>query len=211
MESVAAMVREKVLASRDRFWRPEDFSDGSPGAVTHALGRLARSGELLRIHRGLYWHGTPTPLGMAPPPANRLAHELAPFSGCGPAGLSAALTLGLTTQIPRRESIAVPARAPTDTATLHFISRAAATGRVSLRPTEVALLEVLRDWNALVESPAEEAIRRIAGLVESGDIRAGQVATASSTEPSGVRERLRVLLRNIGKPELAATVLPARS
>jgi len=211
VSNVAAAVRAKVLASRDRFWRPEDFSDGSPGAVTHALGRLARNGELYRIHRGLYWRGVPTPLGMAPPPASRLASELAPFKGCGPASLSAALMLGLTTQLPRRESVAVPARAPADRAALHFVSRASATGRAPLRPAEVALLEVLRDWDTVVESPMEEATRRIAGLVESGDIRAGHVATASPTEPPKVRERLRTLLGNIGRPDLAATVPPARS
>src|SRR5262249_51563220 len=209
---IAATVREKVLASRDRFWRPEDFSGYSPGAVTRALGRLVRNGELRRIHRGLYWRGTPTPLGMAPPTASQLAKALAPSRGSGPAGLSAALLLGLSTQVPRRESIAVLARAPTSTQTLRFVSRAAATGRrdASLRPAEVALLEVLRDWDALVESPADEATRRIAGLVGSGEIRPHRVARASSTEPALVRDRLRGLLADIGRPELAATVPPAR-
>jgi len=211
-ESVAARVRERVLASRNRFWRPGEFSDCSPGAVTRALGRLARSGELRRVHRGLYWRGTPTPLGMAPPPASYLARTLAPSKGSGPAGLSAALLLGLSTQVPRREAIAVLARAPESTAALRFVSRTAATGRKSaaLKPAEVALLEVLRDWDALVESPAGEAKRRIAGLMGSGDIRPDRVAMASSTEPAPVRERLRGLLDDIGRPDLAAKVLPPR-
>jgi hypothetical protein len=211
--STAATVREKVLASRDRFWRPEDFSGYSPDAVTHALGRLERRRELHRVRRGLYWRGTPTPLGMAPPPVSHLAKALAPSRGSGPAGLSAALLLGLSTQVPRRESIAVLARAPENTEMLRFVSRAAATGRrsASLRPTEVALLEVLRDWDALVESPTDEATRRIAGLMGSGEIRPDRLASASSTEPAPVRRRLRDLLANVGRPELAATVLPARS
>jgi len=211
-DSVAARVRERVLASRNRFWRPEEFSDYSPNAVTRTLGRLARSGELRRVHRGLYWRGTPTPLGMAPPPASHLAKALAPSKGSGPAGLSAALLLGLSTQVPRREAIAVLVRAPESTETLRFVSRAAATGRKSaaLKPAEVALLEVLRDWDALVESPADEAKRRIADLMGSGDIRLDRVAKASSTEPAPVRERLRGLLGDIGKPELAAKISPAR-
>jgi Family of unknown function (DUF6088) len=209
---VAAAVREKVLASYDCFWRPGDFSDYSPDAVAAALSRLRRSGELRRVRRGLYWRGTRTPLGMAPPTASDLAGALVPLEGSGPAGRSAALLLGLSTQVPRRESIAVPARPPESTEMLRFVSRAAAAGRrdSSLRPTEVALLEVLRDWEGLVESPADEARRRIAGLMGSGEIRPDRLARASSTEPAPVRERLRGLLGDVGRPEIAATVRPAR-
>ncbi len=111
--SVAGEVRERVLASRDRFWRPDSFGDHSPDAVAQALSRLTRDGELRRVRRGLYWRGTPTRLGMAPPPPDRLAREVAGQSrGTGPAGRSAALALGLSTQVPRHETIAVPARAP---------------------------------------------------------------------------------------------------
>ncbi len=206
-------VRERVLASRDRFWRPEDFNGYSSGAVTHALGRLERSGELRRPRRGLYWRGSPTPFGMAPPPDSQLVNALAPSRGSGPAGRSAALALGLSTQVPRRETVAVPARAPTSTDRVRFVSRAASTKRktTALRPAEVALLEVLRDWETLVESPADEATTRIVSLVRSGDIRPERIATASSTEPATVRERLRGLLDRIGRPELAATIPPARS
>lgn len=95
---------------------------------------------------------------------------------------------------------------------LRFVSRAAETRRKSarLRAAEVALLEVLRDWDGLVES-RREATTRIADLVGSGDIRPGMVAKASATEPVRVRERLIGLLGDIGKPEVAATITPARS
>jgi hypothetical protein len=210
--SVAARVREKVLASRGRFWRPEDFSECSPGAVTRTLVRLERGGELCRVRRGLYWRGASTPLGMAPPPVSRLIKVLAPSLGTGPAGRSAALMLGLSTQVPRCETFAVPARAPAGTETLHFVSRAAQVRRKSARlsPAEVALLEVLRDWDGLVESPAE-APSRIAGLMDSGELRADRVVMAALTEPPAVRERLRSIFGIIGRPELAAKVSPARS
>ena len=73
--SVAPEVRKRVFHSRDRFWHPEDFH-GSPDAVAQALSRLARSGELRRVRRGLYWRGAPTRLGMAPPPSDRFANEV---------------------------------------------------------------------------------------------------------------------------------------
>src|SRR5438105_3705839 len=98
--SVAPEVRRRILPSRDRFWRPEDF-DGSPEAVAKALSRLTRAGELRRVRRGLYWRGTPTQLGMAPPSPDRFVHEVIGAPGTGPAGWSAALALGLSTQVPR--------------------------------------------------------------------------------------------------------------
>src|SRR5580700_4321999 len=122
--SIAAAVREKVASCRDCFWRPSDFN-ASPEAVSKTLSRLAEAGELRRVRRGLYWRGTPTRLGMAPPPPERLAGEVVGGSGTGPGEWSAALALGLSTQVPRRETIAVPGRAPCDPGAIHFVSRAA--------------------------------------------------------------------------------------
>src|SRR5487761_1763290 len=64
---IAPAIREKVTSSRDRFWRPDDF-DGPPEAVAKALSRLADAGDLRRVRRGLYWRGTATRAGTAPPP-----------------------------------------------------------------------------------------------------------------------------------------------
>lgn len=210
--SVAPEVRKRVFHSRDRFWHPEDFH-GSPDAVAQALSRLARSGELRRVRRGLYWRGAPTRLGMAPPPSDRFANEVIDAPGIGPAGWSAALGLGLSTQVPRRETIAVPSRAPRNTGTVRFVSRAASAKRRDerLRPAEVALLEVLRDWDTLVEVPTDDAVDRIADLAEGGSLRLDRVVRASSTEPPRVRERLRRLLDALGRSADAEAVRPARS
>ena len=210
--SVAPEVRKRVVHSRDRFWRPEDFT-GSPDAVAKALSRLAHVGELRRVRRGLYWRGAPTRLGMAPPPSDRLVHEVIDAPGTGPAGWSAGLALGLSTQVPRRETIAVPGRPPRDPGTLKFVSRAASAKRRDerLRPHEVALLEVLRDWDTFVEVPTGAAVERIAGLADSGALRLDRIVRASATEPPRVRERLRRLLDAIGRSSDAAAVRPARS
>jgi len=209
---VAAAVREKIISCRDCFWRPSDF-DGAPEAVAKALSRLAAIGELRRVRRGLYWRGTPTRLGMSPPSSARLAEEIVGGPGIGPAGLSAALELGLATQVPRYDMIAVPARVPRNPGTARLVSRAASTKRRSerLRPAEIALLEVLRDWPALVELPDSDAADRIAGLVKASTIRVDKLARASATEPPVVRERLRDLLVDAGQTDAAMAVLPARS
>lgn len=210
--SVAPEIRKRILASRDRFWRPEDFG-GSPEAVAKALSRLAHAGELRRVRRGLYWRGAPTRLGMAPPSPDRVVHEVIDAPGTGPAGWSAALALGLSTQVPRRETIAVPGRAPRTPGAVRFVSRAASVKRRDerLRPPEVALLEVLRDWNTLVEVPTGAAVERIADLVGDGSLRLDRVVRASSTEPPRVRERLRHLLGAMDRSIDAAAVRPARS
>ncbi len=210
--SLTAEVRKRILASRDRFWRPEDF-DGSPDAVAQALSRMARSGEVRRVRRGLYWRGTPTRLGMAPPPPGRLADAVVGGTGSGPAGWSAALALGLSTQVARREEIAVSGRSPRNPGSVHYVSRAASTKRRDerLRPAEVALLEVLRDWDGLVEVSVTNAVERIERLANDGTVRLDRVARASETEPPRVRERLRRLLVALGRPEMSDGVRPARS
>jgi hypothetical protein len=210
--SVAAAVREKVTSCRDCFWRTSDF-DGAPEAVAKTLSRLTAAGELRRVRRGLYWRGTPTLLGMSPPSPDRLAEEVVGGPGIGPAGLSAALELGLATQVPRYDMIAVPGRVPRNPGTARLFSRAASTKRRSerLRPAEVALLEVLRDWPGLVELPDSDAADRIADLLNANTIRVDKLASASLTEPARVRERLRALLVGVGRSDAAMTVPPARN
>jgi hypothetical protein len=210
-ESTAARIRDRVLTSSDRFWRPEDFK-GSTLAVDKTLSRLEEAGELRRVRRGLYWRGSWTPLGMAPPPARAVAEVVNDDFGVGPAGLSASHELGLTTQVPRASTMAVPGRAPRSMPGLLFVSRESQARRDErLNPVEVALLEVLRDWDRLVDAPTTEAINRIALLIKSGEIRANVVARASRTEPARVRERLRTLLSRAGKGNEAARIRPARS
>ncbi len=208
---MATEVRRRV-PSRDRFWRPEDF-DGSPDAVAQALSRLVRIGDLRLIRRALHWRGRSTRLGMAPPPPGRLACEVVGDTGTGPSGRSAALALGLSTQVPRQEAIAVPGRAPRSPGPVHDASRGASAKRRDerLRPVEVAVLEVLRDWSGLVEMPTEDAVNRIARLVDSGAIRLDRLARASKTESPRVRERLRRLLIALDRPEIVHVIRPARS
>lgn len=210
--AVAPAVREAVVNSAERFWHPEDF-DGSPQAVVKALSRLVGSGELRRIRRGVYWRGESTRLGMAPPSPQRVVQELVEPLGVGPAGWSAGLALGLSTQVPREEIVAVTGRAPQASGSVRFVSRAACTARKDqqLRPIEVALLEVFRDWDAVVEVAPDSAVESVSRFVRSELIDIERVVAASRTEPPRVRERLRWLLGSMGRPELVDRVRPPRS
>ncbi|MGQ0680406.1 MAG: hypothetical protein ACT4OM_12255 [Actinomycetota bacterium] len=123
------------------------------------------------------------------------------------------MALGLSTQVPKVEVIAVPGRAPKSPVGINFVSRASSGKRREerLRPTEVALLEVLRDWEGLVEVSLGEAFRRIEHLISKRDIRIDRVVRASATEPPRTRERLRRLLVGLGRENEVRGIPPARS
>lgn len=80
-----------------------------------------------------------------------------------------------------------------------------------LRPPEVALLEVLRDWGDVVDAPTGAVIDRIAELAEDGVLRLDRIVRASATEPPRVRERLRRVLLRMGELHHAGFIQPARS
>lgn len=196
--------RERILRSRDRFWRPDNLAT-SGSTTLHLLADLTAAGELRRIRRGLYWRGTKTPLGMSPPSTAEMIDELAPGPGVGPSGLHAANALRLSTQVTRRAEIAVPYRAPRNEGTIRFRARPARAGRrtAGLNPTEVAFLEVLSSWESVIELPPAEAATRLLELLSSNSIREEKLAQAAQTERATTRARLRELLRVHGRHDLA--------
>lgn len=199
--------RRSLLDSRNQFWKTSDI-DAPASTAQHLLAELVRQGELRHIRKGLYWRGTKTPLGMAPPPPAALAAQLTGQAGIGPAGLSAANALRLSTQIPRRAEYAVPARPPTDAETVRFVNRSARHGRADyeLSQTEVAALEVLDGWDRVIETGPQQTMDRLRELISSGGIDAARLADAGDTEPASARARLRHLLRHAGLSELAEKV-----
>lgn len=201
--STAAHERNRILRSKDRFWRPSDLAT-SGSTTLHLLADLVDAGELRRIRRGLYWRGSPSPLGMGYPSTDALVHEITPGPGVGPTGLYAANLLRLSTQVARRAEIAVPHRAPRDDPGIRFWARPARHRRraTGLTPTEVAFLEVLSTWEETIELPPDEARDRLLQLLASGTVRADRLAAAATTEPATTRARLRHLLRDLDRDDL---------
>ena len=78
---------------------------GGRAAVDQALSRLARSGALLRVGRGLYARPIVGRFGVRPPEAAKLVPALAAQRGetLVRHGAATANALGLTTQVPVRE------------------------------------------------------------------------------------------------------------
>ena len=211
-EPVARGVRRTVLSGKTRFWRSDEFP-GSRRAVEHALSRLEAEDELLHIRRGLYWRGRKTAFGMAPPSVMELARAVVEAPGIGPAGWSATNALGIGTQVPGRETIAVPARAPSGLAEIAWVSRSARWARREerLSPLEVAVLEALEGFERYVDLPSDKAVERLLDVVRSGDVRPERLARAARTEPPRTRRRLRDLLLRAGLDSDAGKIPAAHS
>ena len=209
--STAALVRSAVLAAGPgRFWGSQDFADlrAPATAVVAALQRLRASGELVSVRRGLYYRGRQRPWGMSRPSAHDVVARVAGRRGVGPAGLSAANDLGLSTQVPAADLVAVPGPVPRDFPAVHFVGRRARTARAaaSLRPREVAILEVLDAWDDVLEVSRPAAVSLLAAMLVDGSVRPAALVAASIDEPPAVRERLRAVLMQAGLSGLAAKV-----
>jgi len=102
--------------------------------------------------------------------------------GSGPAGVSAAYSLGLTTQIPAIEQVAVPGRVPSAVAGVRFVSRSIERRIAGLRPVEVALIEVLRDGPAIIEQPWASVTAVVERLIAASEIRPELVVTQLGEE-----------------------------
>ncbi|MCE4267190.1 hypothetical protein [Rhodococcus globerulus] len=148
---------------------------------------------------------------MSPPPDSAVVAELVgDMKGVGPAGLSAASALRLSTQVPRFRQIAVPGRAPVGTSTVKFLTRSARPARIKadLTDLEVAFLEVLGDLS-VSELSAQLSWNRLLEVLESESVRPDKLAVAAVTEPGVTRARLRSMLRSCGRERLSALIPPA--
>jgi hypothetical protein len=212
--SAADQVRSAVLtAGSGRFWGPRDFADLEVPftAVDRALQRLKASGELVSVRRGLYYRGRQRPWGMSRPSSEEVIAVIAGSRGVGPAGLSAANDLGLTTQVPGTDLVAVVGSVPRDFPTVHFVDRRARLARrtASLQPREVAILEVLDAWADVLEVSPATAADRLAAMLLDGSVKPARLVAGSRDEPSASRERLRAVLTKAGLPDLAGKVARA--
>jgi hypothetical protein len=213
--SLAATMRAKIRrGGSDRFWTPDDFDAlADPLQIDRVLSRLANYGELRKVRRGLYWRGRPTAFGMSRPSTADTIAAVVGTRGVGPAGLSAANGLGLTTQVPALENVAVPHRAPRPFGSVRFVDRSGRPGRAlaGLGWTEVALLEVLGDWHHVIEVDDSTARSQLGELIRSGSLRLDKLARAARDEPATVRHRLKNLLAANGYGALAASIPAPRS
>ncbi len=198
--STASTVHSRVTRSQPgTFFHVSDF-EGPRRAVESAISRLAAEDEsLLRVRRGLYWKGVRSRFGPGRPRTEDVVLEVAGTRGVGPAGWSASHALGLSTQVPAVPEFAVVGPPPTGIPGARFHSRRN-FARLDLRPNEIALLEVLRDWPVHTEVDWTDLERTVVRLRTDGRIRPDHLRKAAAAERApALRERVADLFPDLGR------------
>ena len=211
--STAEEVRRRILGSRDRLWRIEEF-EGSVDAVQSELRRLVKAKELEHLRRGIYWRGHRTPFGRAvASEAQALRKLLGSHVAIGASGWHATNLLGLSTQVSPVEVLAITGRPPSGFSRLKLIDRSRRYERREQRLSdlEITILEALEGWDRYVEESPRRAQQRFIELLGREEVRIDRLVSAAKSEPAIVRERLRRLLAEGGWGTEADHIQRARS
>ena len=180
--SISQKVTDHIAALPEQsFVRVRDI-EGSRAAVESAFSRLAAAGTITRVRKGLYWKGTLTAMGMSTPRIEEVALELG-GPGAGPSGVAAAHWLGLTSQVPATYLSSVPRRVPKPWGRIRFTQRPVERLLRSLTPSEVAVLEVLRDGPRVVEFGWVRFTEVVEQLATAGTIRVDVLDRQVCDEP----------------------------
>ena len=196
--TVSEHIRQQIAGGGERLWRHTDFRGLPSGAVAQTLSRLARSGKLRRVAKGIYFRPRQTPFGESKPNPKALQELGKSKYRLFPAGVIAANQLGLTTQQPMKREMATTASnvAPTKygrDVTIHT-RRPSAWNR--LTDTEAALLDTLRNRAKHSELSANETIQLILSFLKKDQCLEHLLAVAD-TEPPRVRALLGALAEEL--------------
>jgi hypothetical protein len=195
----AELVRKRIEAEGERFWRVSDFGTLPPSAVAKALSRLAQQDVLERIGKGLYYRPRMTALGRSRPSRAKLSSLPLKRKRMFPAGLTAANLLGFTTQNPGKPEIA------TDSGSLPRQVVGASTVIRTRRPAawqaltkeDAALLDFLRTRGASSELSPKATVSRVVALASEGD-RIDRLLRVAKSEPPRVRAMLGAIGEQLG-------------
>lgn len=179
--------------------RTADLRNGSPTAKRSAIAHAVRSGDLVRLHAGLYFKGQRTRFGMTKPRTEDIAFAVLGPSGTGPAEYSAARYLGLTTQVPTAVHVATVGRTPDSPVKGVAVHTRQNQARFELNRSEIAVLEVLRDPATFVERGWAALVDAVRSRVASGDVRVDKLRIAADREHSrATHENAGRLLADVG-------------
>lgn len=165
---------------------------GSRAGVDVALSRLAGSdASLTRVRHGLYWKSPVSRFGPAKPRPFDIAVAAADAEreGVGPAGWTALHLLGLTTQVPSIDEVAVLGPAPMRVSGTVYRSRSNPE-RAALRFYEIAALEALRLAPPPSSAESSAVVEKLRDLTKHGAIRWKKLRDAAEKEPPRVRETI---------------------
>jgi hypothetical protein len=174
---------------------------GSRNAAKSAVSRAAARGELIPLRRGLYYKGKPTRYGVAKPPPEDVALEVLGRDGVGPTGVSAARALNLTTQVPAVPELTTPGPVPEGLPGVKVHKRNNVARR-DLNYFEVAVLELLRNYEFTGETDWPGIVRAVADKARTREVRLDCLAKVGENEPGyAFRGRLMGLIGELSTSE----------
>jgi hypothetical protein len=197
---VTASVRKRIELGGERLWRFEDFAGLPFPAVAQALSRLARTGTIERLSKGIYYRSRQTQFGKSRPNPAAIQKLATRQKTIFPSGLTAANMLGFTTQNPKHGELAtsalsLPRKLIGDSAVVHTRRPEAWAG---LTDAEAALLDFLRRHGKKSDLSPEETVNRTIKLIaENG--RFERLLKIAPHEPPRVRAMLGAIGQQIGK------------
>src|SRR5215469_13635008 len=113
MATTAGVIKGKVeKGPEDRLWTYNDFASLPPAAVAKTLSRLAGSGVIHRVCKGVYYRPKTTRFGETKPDMARVFTRMLDRKDVDwkPSGLAVWNALGLTTQVPATSTFVVDRR-----------------------------------------------------------------------------------------------------
>ncbi|MBI1213760.1 MAG: hypothetical protein GC190_20055 [Alphaproteobacteria bacterium] len=208
--TAADQVRRAIESGGERVWSVQDFPDLPFPAVAQTLSRLARSGGIQRVSKGLYYRPRETAFGQSRPSPTLLRNAGKKTHPVFPSGLTAANRLGLSTQVPAREELAttrgsLPISMVGRKARVHTRRPAA---WATLTEEDAAILDVIRSRARSSELSPKETIGKLLSLLKK-DGRFERIASVAMHEPPRVRAMLGALGEEL-KME-TATLEPLKS
>jgi hypothetical protein len=166
---------------------------GSRASIDQALSRLVRGGALIRVSRGIYVIPVRSRFGTRPPSPPEVVQALARQRGetVASSPAEAANKLGLTTQVPVRETYLTSGRSRTLQLGRQVVSLAHAPRWQLLFPNEPAG-EAVRALVWLGRREAPNRISRLASNLSAGEIE--RLASARQLMPTWVATTVSSLL-----------------
>ncbi len=197
----AAVVRRRIKRGGERLWQLDDFRDLPFAAVAQALIRLARTGYIERLSKGVYYRARQTAFGKSRPNPAAIQKLAALRKRLFPSGTVAAALLGFTTQTGARNEIATSAssvpRKLVGQETIIHTRRPEAWSKLS--EADGALLDFLRRGGRASELTPVDTIQRTLALLAE-DCSYQRLAAVARTEPPRVRAILGALGEQLGRP-----------
>jgi len=201
---IAGTIRSRIEGGGERLWRLQDFGDLSFTATAQALSRLAKTGAIERLSKGIYYRARDTAFGPSRPNPAAIQNLAAKRNTFFPAGLAAANLLGFTTQTARRTELAttassLPRKLFGDDIRIHTRRPAAWS---QLPAADAALLDFLRRGARTSELSPEDTIRRTLTLLSEPG-RYERLIKTANTEPPRIRAMLGALGEQLGRDAVA--------